>query len=33
MKYDIKKVEAVVYDITLRGLAPSQQTAQKAEDQ
>lgn len=28
LKYDLKKIEEVVYDITIRGLKPTEETAQ-----
>ena len=31
LKYDLKKVEEVVYDVTIRGLSPGSQSSEPAE--
>lgn len=30
LKYDVKKIEEVVYDLSIRGLKPAQQTASQS---
>lgn len=31
LKYDVKKIEEVVYDLSIRGLRPGQSTTESAE--